>query len=67
MAEPDENTVCVFCNMKVYPKEHELGKFTAKSATENGDVLFLMTSDVYLTMSAITGKLQRNMYAITTH
>lgn len=40
MAEPDENTVCVFCNMKVYPKEHELGKFTAKSATENGDVLF---------------------------
>ncbi|AKS38405.1 hypothetical protein NP92_08340 [Anoxybacillus gonensis] len=40
MAEPDENTVCVFCNMKVYPKEHELGKFTAKSVTENGDVLF---------------------------
>jgi uncharacterized lipoprotein YehR (DUF1307 family) len=40
MAEPDENTMCVFCNMKVYPKEHELGKFTAKSATENGDVLF---------------------------
>ncbi|KFZ42114.1 hypothetical protein CS060_06365 [Anoxybacillus flavithermus] len=40
MAEPDENTVCVFCNMKVYPKENELGKFTAKSVTENGDVLF---------------------------
>jgi copper chaperone NosL len=40
MAEPDENTVCAFCNMKVYPKDHELGKFTAKLVKENGEVLF---------------------------
>jgi copper chaperone NosL len=40
MAEPDENTVCAFCNMKVYPKNHELGKFTAKLVKENGEVLF---------------------------
>ncbi|RAK18401.1 NosL protein [Anoxybacillus vitaminiphilus] len=38
--EPNENTVCAFCNMKVYTKEEEMGKFTAKLVKADGETLF---------------------------
>ncbi|ANB57431.1 nosL family protein [Anoxybacillus sp. B7M1] len=38
--EPQEGTTCAFCNMKVYSKNEELGKFTAKLIKANGQVVF---------------------------
>lgn len=38
--EPDEHTKCAFCNMKVYMKHEEMGAFTAKAITADGETLF---------------------------
>lgn len=38
--EPDEHTKCAFCDMKVYMKHEEMGAFTAKAITADGETLF---------------------------
>lgn len=39
-SEPEEDTVCAMCNMKVYTKEHEMGVFSAQGIAQSGDRLF---------------------------
>ena len=31
LQEPEENTICEMCNMKVYMKDHEMGVFSAQA------------------------------------
>lgn len=38
--EPEEDTVCVICNMKVYDKNHEMGVFTGQGITKSGETVF---------------------------
>ncbi|RNB85884.1 hypothetical protein EDM56_17955 [Brevibacillus fluminis] len=38
--EPDKDTKCAYCMMKVYLKEEEMGKFTAQMLTADGKTLF---------------------------
>lgn len=38
--EPTADTVCASCNMVVYPKDHEMGMFTAQGVTEDGENIF---------------------------
>lgn len=40
LKEPDENTVCEMCNMKVYEKTHEMGKFSAQAIKADGSNAF---------------------------
>ncbi|NLY78341.1 MAG: hypothetical protein GX072_00100 [Lysinibacillus sp.] len=40
LQEPTEDTVCEMCNMKVYEKDHELGKFSAQAIKEDGSIAF---------------------------
>lgn len=40
LKEPDENTVCEMCNMKVYEKTHEMGKFSAQAIKADGSIAF---------------------------
>ena len=40
LAEPDENTVCEYCNMKVYPKDQDMGVFSAQGISEDGKNYF---------------------------
>lgn len=38
--EPQEDTVCDSCNMKVYEKDHEFGVFSAQGVTQDGENVF---------------------------
>ncbi len=38
--EPDADTVCDSCNMKVYEKDHEFGVFSAQGVTQDGENVF---------------------------
>ncbi|WP_203362671.1 nitrous oxide reductase accessory protein NosL [Bacillus sp. REN10] len=38
--EPTAETTCAFCDMKVYMKSEDMGQFTAKMVTEDGETLF---------------------------
>ncbi|WP_100402736.1 nitrous oxide reductase accessory protein NosL [Bacillus sp. FJAT-42315] len=38
--EPTAETTCSFCDMKVYMKSEDMGQFTAKMVTEEGETLF---------------------------
>lgn len=40
LQEPTADTVCEVCNMKVYEKDHELGKFSAQAIKEDGAIAF---------------------------
>ncbi|MCC5803599.1 nitrous oxide reductase accessory protein NosL [Rossellomorea vietnamensis] len=40
LAEPDEKTVCEYCNMTVYPKDHDMGAFSAQGISEDGKNYF---------------------------
>ncbi|BCB04207.1 nitrous oxide reductase accessory protein NosL [Bacillus sp. KH172YL63] len=40
LAEPDEHTVCEYCNMTVYPKDQEMGAFSAQGIGEDGKNYF---------------------------
>lgn len=40
LKEPDENTVCEMCNMKVYEKTDEMGKFSAQAIKADGSIAF---------------------------
>lgn len=39
-AEPEEGTTCSMCNMEVYLKNHEMGKFTGQVVTADGQHLY---------------------------
>lgn len=38
--EPEEDTVCAICNMKVYGKDHEMGIFSGQGITQDGETVF---------------------------
>lgn len=38
--EPEEDTVCAICNMKVYGKDHEMGVFSGQGITQDGETVF---------------------------
>ncbi|MGM7635049.1 nitrous oxide reductase accessory protein NosL [Bacillus sp. Hm123] len=38
--EPTAEATCAFCDMKVYMKSEDMGQFTAKMVTEEGETLF---------------------------
>ncbi|WP_338754556.1 hypothetical protein [Bacillus sp. FJAT-52991] len=38
--EPNEKSTCAFCDMKAYMKSEDMGQFTAKIVTEDGETLF---------------------------
>lgn len=38
--EPTKDTVCEFCNMKVYEMDHEMGAFSAQGIKEDGTGIF---------------------------
>ncbi|MGC8229021.1 nitrous oxide reductase accessory protein NosL [Pseudobacillus badius] len=38
--EPHDQTTCAFCEMKVYTMDEEMGQFTAKATSEDGETLF---------------------------
>lgn len=38
--EPQKDTVCDSCNMKVYEKDHTFGVFTAQGVTQDGENVF---------------------------
>lgn len=40
LQEPEENTICEMCNMKVYMKDHEMGVFSAQAIKEDGTIAF---------------------------
>ena len=40
LAEPDEKTVCEYCNMTVYPKDQDMGVFSAQGISEDGKNYF---------------------------
>lgn len=40
LKEPDENTKCDMCNMKVYEKADEMGKFSAQAIKADGSIVF---------------------------
>lgn len=40
LQEPKEDTVCEFCNMKVYDADHEMGAFSAQAINEDGSTIF---------------------------
>lgn len=49
--EPGEGATCSMCNMEVYHKDHEMGKYTGQVVTADGEVLF--TDDVGCTLNQI--------------
>ncbi|TKI53177.1 hypothetical protein FC756_25215 [Lysinibacillus mangiferihumi] len=40
LQEPQEDTVCEMCNMKVYMKDHEMGVFSAQAIKADGTIAF---------------------------
>jgi hypothetical protein len=38
--EPHANTLCAFCDMKVYEKAHSFGAFTAQGVTKDGEYVY---------------------------
>lgn len=40
LQEPEENTICEMCNMKVYMKDHEMGVFSTQAIKEDGTIAF---------------------------
>jgi len=46
--EPTEDTVCAFCNMVVYEKDHEMGVFSAQGVTKDGEYVFFDDSGCML-------------------
>ncbi|WLR41227.1 nitrous oxide reductase accessory protein NosL [Bacillus carboniphilus] len=40
MKEPSEETKCAYCEMMVYPKDHDMGVFSAQGITSEGNSLF---------------------------
>lgn len=63
--EPTEETLCAFCNMKVYTKDNEMGVFTAQGVTEKGEHLHFDDSGCLLnyerkTNEKLTEKWVRN-------
>lgn len=40
LQEPTEDTVCEMCNMVVYQKDHEMGKFSAQAIKADGSIAF---------------------------
>lgn len=38
--EPEQDTVCAMCNMKVHTKDDEMGVFTAQAVTQSGETLY---------------------------
>lgn len=47
-SEPANKTVCAFCNMEVYQKDHEMGVFTGQAVTKEGETLFFDDSGCIL-------------------
>ncbi len=54
--EPAEDSLCSFCNMKVYTKEEALGVSTAQAVTDDGEQLFFDDSGCLLNWSRKTGE-----------
>lgn len=40
LQEPTEDTLCEMCNMKVYEKDHEMGKYSAQAIKADGSIAF---------------------------
>src|SRR5688572_3941824 len=40
LQEPTEDTICEMCNMVVYQKDHEMGKFSAQAIKADGSIAF---------------------------
>ena len=40
LKEPDEDTICAYCDMTVYMRDHEMGMFSTQAITKNGENLF---------------------------
>jgi hypothetical protein len=51
--EPSADDVCVFCNMQVYGKDHEMGAFTAQALTADGENIFFDDSGCILNYSRL--------------
>jgi len=49
--EPGEGAMCSMCNMEVYHKDHDMGKYTGQVVTADGEVLF--TDDVGCTLNQL--------------
>lgn len=47
LQEPEENTICEMCNMKVYMKDHEMGVFSAQAIKKMEPSLFMTILAVY--------------------
>lgn len=54
--EPDENTLCAVCNMKVYPHDHEMGVFTGQGITKSGETVFFDDVGCILNYERATGE-----------
>ena len=47
LQEPEEETTCEMCNMKVYMKDHDMGVFSAQAIKEDGTIAFMTILAVY--------------------
>lgn len=54
--ESTEHDTCVFCNMKVYGSEHEMGVFTAQAIDANGKNVFFDDSGCLLNAERKNGE-----------
>lgn len=54
--EPSTDTVCAFCQMEVYHKDHKMGVFTAQGVTKDGEFLFFDDSGCILNYERKTGE-----------
>jgi copper chaperone NosL len=54
--EPSAETVCAFCNMEIYHKDHEMGVFSAQAITEQDEHLFFDDSGCILNYERKTGE-----------
>ncbi|TQR21748.1 nitrous oxide reductase accessory protein NosL [Psychrobacillus vulpis] len=55
LQEVTEDTICEFCNMKVYEPTHELGAFTAQGIKEDGSTLFFDDVGCILNQERVDG------------
>jgi len=56
VVEPDGDTLCAFCNMKVYQKDEAMGVFTAHAITADQEELFFDDSGCLLNYERKTGE-----------